>query len=257
LPAKNLLVFAALRSARPDMWVRDLRTNKERVLVANAVPHRVSSDGEWVGYHDLGTTRIFEVPVGGGKPAELCPHCMFWDWSVNRRRIVHVKSPRDVPPAVWLWDVASQEDSVLIRDPEYSIYMPNISPDGHWIAFMAMMGQRGAGIFVAPFQDRPVERRQWLGINESAGLNEDPSWSPSGRVLYFESRRDGSHCVWAQRLDPATKLPVGDPVEVFHSRLQLSLHNPSAVSVSRDQLVMTLVERSGNIWIQELAAAKR
>jgi len=33
-----------------------------------------------------------------------------------------------------------------------------------------------------------------------SGNEDQPRWSTSGRLLYFISARDGSQCIWAQRL---------------------------------------------------------
>ena len=46
------------------------------------------------------------------------------------------------------------------------------------------------------------------------------AWSPRREFLYFWSDRDGSPCLWAQRLEPGTKRPTGVPLGIqhFHSR---------------------------------------
>ena len=38
-----------------------------------------------------------------------------------------------------------------------------------------------------------------------------PIWSPDGNLLYFLSERDGFRCIWGQKLDPASKRPLGAP----------------------------------------------
>ena len=67
--------------------------------------------------------------------------------------------------------------------------------------------------------------------------------------------RDGFRCIWAQRLDPATKHPVGSPFAIFHSHsAKLSLANQEAVLlpvVGRDKMFFSMGERTGNIWIAE------
>ena len=70
---------------------------------------------------------------------------------------------------------------------------------------------------------------------------------------------DGYLFVWAQRLDPATKRPVGEPVayEHFHNAVGLggsyegSMKN-SNLSVSRDKMVINLPQFSNNIWMARI-----
>ncbi len=83
-------------------------------------------------------------------------------------------------------------------------------------------------------------------------------WSPDGNLLYFTSDRDGFRCIWAQRLDPQTKHPVGEAFEVypFH-RTGLSPMNIGlgyfGISLAPDKIVINLGELTGNIWIADLA----
>ena len=76
--------------------------------------------------------------------------------------------------------------------------------------------------------------------------------------MLFTSDRDGmSRCIWGQRLDPATKLPVGAPQALyhFHDRRRSLLaagFGDSELAVARDKLVFPLGEVTGNIWITEL-----
>ena len=51
-----------------------------------------------------------------------------------------------------------------------------------------------------------------------------PSWAPDGSGVYHFSDRDGHMCAWLQRVDAATKRPVGEPQGV------LQLHQPSVCS---------------------------
>jgi eukaryotic-like serine/threonine-protein kinase len=81
-------------------------------------------------------------------------------------------------------------------------------------------------------------------------------WAPSGDWLYFVSDRDGSRCIWAQRLDPSTKKPVGYPVAIYHfhhARGEMTSLPATWLNLSaaRDKLVFNLNELSGNVWLRE------
>ena len=83
---------------------------------------------------------------------------------------------------------------------------------------------------------------------------EPETWSPDGNLIYAFSDLDGYVCIWAQRLDPVTKRPVGAPIAVFHShnaRLSLSNQPENSVGISHDKIVFNMGERTGTIWMAE------
>jgi WD40-like Beta Propeller Repeat len=96
-----------------------------------------------------------------------------------------------------------------------------------------------------------------LVATDGSGMDSWPFWSPDGRLLYFLSERDGSRCVLAQPLDHATKQPVGLPISVLHihSARRSLLTSRSAgemgMSLTRDALVFSMREITGNIWMAE------
>jgi hypothetical protein len=88
-------------------------------------------------------------------------------------------------------------------------------------------------------------------------LERYADWSPDGNVLYFLSERDGFRCIRGQRLDPATKHPVGPPFDVYHfhhARQSIGTVDPISISptVARDKMVFSMVETTGTIWMATL-----
>ncbi len=98
---------------------------------------------------------------------------------------------------------------------------------------------------------------EWITVTDGSFWDDKPRWSPDGNLLYFVSYRDSFLCIWAIRLNPATKQPAGPPFPVYHShgeRRSLANYGLSQmfVPVARDKLVFPLGERRGNIWMAEL-----
>jgi hypothetical protein len=114
-------------------------------------------------------------------------------------------------------------------------------------------------VFIARIQGAEVaSEKEWIAISADG---EAPNWSPQGNLLYFWSDRDGSPCLWAQRLDAITKQPTGAPLSIqhFHSRglswKNLYLGTPG-IAVARDKIIFNLGEHTGNIWMTELPSPR-
>jgi hypothetical protein len=73
-------------------------------------------------------------------------------------------------------------------------------------------------------------------------------------LLYFYSDRDGNVCLWAQRLDPESKHPLGQPTAVQHFHTaRLNLKSVPLIqrgmSVTRERIFLSAGEVTGNIWM--------
>ena len=165
-------------------------------------------------------------------------------------------------PTRWFTlDLASRKSSPLLAHPKLIIHGVELSPDKRWASFH-IPGRVRAPVYIAPVRDGTVAgESEWIRAADTAGRNGRPWWSPDGNLLYWMSERDGFVCAWAQRLEPASKKPSGEPFAVLHfheARRSLAGFGLSGFgpAVSRDRLTFALPESSGNIWIAEKEAAK-
>src|SRR5205085_4909784 len=129
------------------------------------------------------------------------------------------------------------------------------SPDG-WLAFHAITGTTQRQIFVAPWHaGTTVAQDEWIPITDGSQLDRSAVWNEKADTLYFLSERCGFRCIWSQRLDPATKKPVGEPAAVrhFHSARQglSAIGDVGAIGLSYTQgyLYFTLADEGGDIWL--------
>ena len=149
----------------------------------------------------------------------------------------------------------------VIASPGYAVYRTRFSPDGHWLAFHARNRPGTSAIFVAPFRGlQLISDHDWIAVTDGESYDIGPYWSPNGAVLYFISERDGFRCLWAQRLDPATKRPAGAPFAMlhFHAATQSMMHlttNWLGLSVAADKLVFNVGDVTGNVWLAKSSAA--
>ncbi|HYM09591.1 MAG TPA: hypothetical protein VEU62_02600, partial [Bryobacterales bacterium] len=251
------VVFVSKRSGRPEVWLKDLESGKETALAAiNSLEGwpAVSADGSKVAYGTGENDRrvIYVAPTSGGVPERVCEDCNT-AWSLTS----HAKKMLYWPPgrSVGLLDLASRQKTEILQRPGYAIYRTRFSPDDRWIAFHARNRPGRSTVFVAPFRGATaIADRDWIPVTDGESYDLAPSWSPDGGVLYFISERDGFRCLWAARLDPATKHPAGPPLPIqhFHTATRSMIHlttNWLGLSAARDMLVFNLGEMSGNVWM--------
>lgn len=261
------LAFTSSRAGRWTLRTRDLATGRESVLVESTYPWlqpKVSRDGKKVVYWDKQDQRhvLYWTAFQGGPAEKLCDECgPPTDVSPDGLKILF--EPLGPPEDVMMLDTRSAEKVHMVRTsthPDYVLYGGRFSADSRWIVFHASVDRtRNLKIFVAPVRDgRGAGEGEWISITGGSKVEGEACWSPDGNLLYFLSDRDGFRCIWAQRLQPATKRPAGAPFAVqhfHHARRSLKrLGNRGGaigMSVARDNLVLAFGELTGNIWLSE------
>jgi tricorn protease-like protein len=155
-----------------------------------------------------------------------------------------------------LLDVETGARTELARST-VTLFDARFSPDDRWIAFTVHTGPLTRQHNVAPFRGPvPIPQSDWIPITDGQALDRQVAWAPRGDMLYFHSERDGFRCLWAVRLDPTTKRPVGAPfpVQHFHGAqrsMVTAFGDPGAISISAggSRVVFSLGEMTGNIWM--------
>jgi hypothetical protein len=75
--------------------------------------------------------------------------------------------------------------------------------DGSWVAFQARPVENDSNRTIYLTNCADGQAGSWIQLTD-------------GGMLYFLSERDGFGCIWAERVDPKTKHPSGDPFPVYH-----------------------------------------
>ena len=73
-------------------------------------------------------------------------------------------------------------------------------------------------MFVARVQGSAVAgEKDWIAVTDDG---DAPAWSPDATFCISGPIATALPCLWAQRLDPSTKRPIGTPLSIqhFHSR---------------------------------------
>jgi hypothetical protein len=153
-------------------------------------------------------------------------------------------------------DINSGERTLVVQY-EHDLIEPHVSPDGNWMSLHTIVSATRLPAVVIPLRNGvAAKEEEWVRVTDGSGIDIDANGSPDGNLLYFFSDRDGFRCIWAQRLEPSSKKPVGPAFAVYHS------HDPSrainnvrpdliCMSVSGNEIVFPMGEITGSIWITE------
>ncbi|MDA2937501.1 serine/threonine-protein kinase [Acidobacteria bacterium AH-259-A15] len=254
------LVFRSQRSGNWDIWMKDLESRKETALTTTPVDERwpiITADGSEVAY-TVSPRSVYIVPASGGVAEKVCNECGHpADWSSHGENILH-----NPDGGMALLNVISGEKTDLLESEPGGVVLraldARFSPDDRWIAFHQLKRYPDRRqLFITPFRSGVVgDENEWVAITDGSGSGMRVAWSPDGNRLYFLSDRDGFRCIWGQRLDPATKRPVGSPLDIYHfHEIRRSLMNVSpgliGLSVARDKVAFAMQELTGNIWMMQ------
>jgi Tol biopolymer transport system component/predicted Ser/Thr protein kinase len=256
----------AYLSHRLDKWllrVRDTVSGSERTVLSSPVKlltARLSGDGSTIVYTDADSSDLLSIPWQGGTAQKLCGSCgAVMGVSRDGRQILYEPIQNE---DLLMYDSARQETVKLALRPSPDLILSSsrFSQDGKWVAFHALRNANNtARIWIAPNgPGLPVSQSRWIAVTAGDKLDRDPAWSADGRLLYFISERDGFRCIWAQPLNPVTKLPAGEAFALrhFHSA-NLSLRQVGSqgyltgLTAAEGALIFSLGELKGNVWMEE------
>ncbi|MCA1790979.1 MAG: winged helix-turn-helix domain-containing protein [Thioalkalivibrio sp.] len=246
----NTLFFISSRTARNEVWAKDLGTGRERQLThTGVIEASASPDGSRVAFStaDGGKRRIEIVGTADRASSRLCDQCEApGGWSLDGKRLLYSGG---VPSGLFLYEFDSKRQTQLLTHSKWSLQRPRFTPDGRSVTFHTASSPNVRRIYSAPLGVE-VPQRSWVPVVTDHGCH--PSWSPDGVLLYHFSSRDGAFCPWVQKVDPATARPIGAPRAVMHfhhPRLRATSGAEAFEDVQAGYLYMTLTEATGNIWM--------
>ncbi len=242
---------------RPTINIRSLESQSVLDIgtAGSGFGPAISPDGAYVAYENGGGVDV--VFTRGGATRTLCQPCQVGDWTADSRAIVVVKAENNAGRLTWigLSDGAARD---LIVSPDQAVSRPFPSPDGRLLAFRRSGSARDA-ILIAPIAaGQPIPARAWLELVAPEADARPVGWSPDGALVYFVSGRDGTRCLYAQRVDRATGARTGEPFAVrhFHSggrNVYRSggnvLSTGPANAIAGGFFFYDISDLSGNIWI--------
>ena len=182
----------------------------------------------------------------------MCEGCLrATDWSRDEKTVLVFGG---TPYQIDILDLASHHQTPLLKHTDYNLLYGRFSPDSRWVSFTVRTEPNRGHISIAPVDGpKPIPESAWITIAPSEA-QDWANWSPDGKSLYFTSNRDGHRCLWAQRLDPTSQRPLGEPFPVHHLHGRLSYKN-GGWSAGGGRIGLVLDEAVGNIWMMSRASS--
>ena len=254
----KVLAFAQINPGGRELRVRDSNSGRESVLTTQFARPKVSPDGSKVAYSTFDSPllggAIYLMDSAGGqahKLGDVNSNGLIYSWTADGNFLVYYQT---APIRFYLFDLRTGKEQEMISHPKLDIHGAEPSPDMKWVAFH-LPGVTNSPVKIAPLREgRAAGESEWITVAEYPGSNIRPWWSPNGNLLYFLSLKDNYSDIWAQRLHPVTKRPLGAAFAVYHFHEISRAPNPSAAfgpAIGKDRITFTLREQSGNIWIAE------
>jgi serine/threonine protein kinase len=252
------------------LMVKDLTSGIETQLVPDLPISRgtrssISPDGTQVAYYGRGPTRteadLYVVSTAGGASRRVCQACGNPEGfsSDGKRVLTETGLVSTGLGHIGMVELATGKSTDVLRDPQHSLYNPYYSWDDKWMAFLMRTGAEYFRIYVTPVENYiPAGPDKWVQLTSGEYHDDKEQFSPDGNTMYFTSNRDGATCIWAQRLDPKTKRPLGAPfaVQHFHGSQRIyrgiSSTNHMEVNIVKDKIVTNLDEFHTDIWMMQL-----
>jgi Tol biopolymer transport system component len=256
------VAFHSNQSGRNNIWRRDLATGNESIVASSSLLQRfpvISPSGARIAFavNEKDDKRTVYVAASDAEPEKMCEGCTrATDWSSDEKALlIYGGSPFQVNSV----DLATHEQTLLLKHPTYGLLYGHFSPDGHWISFTIRTSPNRARFAIALLDGpRPIPESAWITIAD--GWIEDwANWSPDGKTLYFPSGRDGNRCLWGQRIDAVSHRPVGEPFAAwhFHGRaFYLQGGTSGGWSTAAGRIAIVLREDTGNIWLMSRPGAR-
>ena len=279
------LAYDTYNPGKPDaILLRDLSTGTDHILddtgrresfLADNGETSISPDGSRVLFGRDGKAVRWpdnvqsHMPDGfmaaavDGEPEQVCELCTPRGFSSDGSVVLlqkYVQSDQNKDRIVAL-DLRTRTEHDFLSQPDKPLYHAFFSWDDRWVVFKRLLsaGVRSpAQILIAQVvHGAAAGQADWITVTDGAYENDKPQFSPDGNTVYFTSTRDGYLCIWAQRLDPMTKHPLGPPFafEHFHnSEGRAGAYNLSTsdLTVARDKILINLPHRNPDIWMTQM-----
>ncbi|MEO9131410.1 MAG: Tol-Pal system beta propeller repeat protein TolB [Sphingomonas sp.] len=213
-PDQKSIVYMSYLNDRPAIYVYDIGTASQRLLVNNpnlTFAPRFSPDGRWILFSMAvaGNTNLYRVEASGGSPQRLTNSPGIdtgGSYSPDGTRIAFESDRSGTQQIYVMRSDGSNPTRISFGAGRYAT--PAWSPRGDLIAFTKMGGGFRIGVMSPSGRNERLLTDSWQ--------DEQPSWSPNGRVLvFFRSRQGGTGTadLWSVDLTGVNERRLATPLD--------------------------------------------
>jgi TolB protein len=205
----GVVAYTSYRKGRPDLYVQRLG-EEATPLVQNgqmATGVAYSPDGKRIAYalSQGESTQIYLANADGSEPRRMTdtPYGINSSpsWSPDGKRIAFV-SNRGGSPQIYVMNADGSNPRRLTFQGNYN-QTPDWSPVGDRIVFTARDERNAFDLFSIEVETGKITR-----LTQDQGNNEEPVFSPNGRLILFTSTRDGTPRLYVMTKDGNNQLPL-------------------------------------------------
>jgi Tol biopolymer transport system component len=205
-----------------DIWVHDVAREVQTRLTFGPVENDSpiwSPDGKWIVYTAFDSnlnlhSKLYRKPSDGSGAPELLLSddqvAKATDWSRDGKYLLYSRGPSGQYPEIWALPLEGERKPWLVvprSAPGSYADGGNLSPDGHWLAYMSGESQIPE-VYVAAF--RGGQAKWQVSANGGYG----PQWSRDGKELYY--------------FNQTTRSVLAVPVKEVNGGLQFGAAQPLA-----------------------------
>jgi eukaryotic-like serine/threonine-protein kinase len=246
-PDGRQLAVSLLNGAANEVWVKQLDAGPlTRLSFDGALNYRPAwrPDGRTLSFtsnREASLSHLFQIRAdGSSKPERIfsgdTTQVDEAEWSRDGRWVVYRTGVsagfRDVYARALTGDTAR----VTVAAGSYDEYMPALSPDARWIAYVSQESGREE-VYVRPFPQ--TDRARWQ-VSTAGGLA--PAWSHSGRELFYVNRADS---LIAVEVSGTPDFRTGTGRQLFSTAPFVILPFHRSYDVSPDDRSLVMIQRSG------------
>lgn len=182
---------------------------------------------------------IWELDLASGEESKLAENAFNPAYSPDGQHIA-VDASWAGPRRIWLLDHQGHNPQQITTDTseEFAHFAPSWSPDGKQIVFQNLVRTK----FDVRVVTLDSKRMNW--VTNDFSINLRPSWSRSGRFIYFSSYRSGGINIW--------RAPVKEDGTINGSLQQVTTGAGQdvevAVSPDSKRLAYATLRQNADIW---------